>query len=110
MGAQYSLGHRFGEVTVENFRLELANIIDIDFDMNGTNGLEYTSDEALEKGYTSDLEYYLETAVSLHGKTKKAIVHALQLAFSDDDYVDYQYVILEKEDGFIVSVAYMYRA
>lgn len=36
----------------------LTELASIDADFNGENGDEYTSDEALEAGFESDLEYY----------------------------------------------------
>ncbi len=49
-------------ITEGNYREELLSLVNTDEDFTGFNGLDYTSEEAIKKGFTSDFDYALSIA------------------------------------------------
>lgn len=101
-----SLHHVLGKVSKDDFKNDLIALIDFDEDINGNNGIEYTRDEAVEKGYESTIEWAVTESVNELGMTEEAIKSAVDEAVGNDGhYENIEVVVYEYSDHFVVSVA-----
>jgi hypothetical protein len=108
MGRTYSLGHTVRYISKGNYTNDLVDLIDFDEDLNGNNGHEYISEEAIKKGYDSDLEFKGHEAIGKFGESRKAIEYLIDETIGSQSYYhDVQYDIIEQETMYIVSIAYM---
>ena len=60
-------------------------------DFNGDNGEEYTSDEALEKGFESDLEYYADMYKDLEEEEFLTTMINCMCNYADDWEIEFIY-------------------
>lgn len=76
-------------------------LYDVDNDFNGTNGEEFVSDDAINAGYKSDLEYVRDLIISNNNggqrKTVEFVVqNFLSELFADTEWYEFwNYEILE---------------
>lgn len=93
-------------VTVENFEQLMWELFEEDNDFNGNNGRGYTSDEATEKGFSSDLQYAIETTESF--KLEKRIDNvARYFKKLNKGYYDIiEYDLMEVSEGIVFSIIY----
>jgi hypothetical protein len=110
MSKTYSLGHRVLQVSKNNFKQDLLELIDFDEDLIGTNGEDYTREEALEKGFDSTVAWLTNEAIEQFGETQVAIEHLIDRALGEDDYYhSYEHTInYNSNDGiFTVFISFM---
>lgn len=63
----------------QNEEIDLSQIFGFDEDFNGNNGEEFTSQEAIDNGFESDLEYHTYEAEELYpNDIEKMINHVLE--------------------------------
>lgn len=92
----------------KDFKEGLSLLLNINDDINGNNGIEFVSKEAVANGYKSTLAYIVDVAVKNHGTTAKAIECAINMTFlNDPDYADFKFVIIPEDDRFVVILAYV---
>ena len=93
---------------------ELKGLFDDDF--NGNNGEEYTSEEAISKGYNSNLSCCFDLlkkevsdALPLVEKYFHVIQKLIDMNYSDSYYKGYAYTVEKLDENRIhVSIAYHY--
>ena len=80
---------------------------DLDTDLVGDNGLEFVSDEAKDKGFESELDYYIHLAESKSGNREHVIEDVLTRAsnYWKNYYQDTEFSICEIQEGYMVSIA-----
>lgn len=101
------LGHVFKKIDKNNFQQDLINFFEFDNDISGSNGIEYTSKEALDAGYKSTAEFIVKQVIDSHGETKKAIENAINSAIGNDGYyAEIKLEVEELDDRYYVSLAY----
>ena len=83
---------RDGEMTLENGK----ELLEFDSDFNGENGLEYTSQEAQDNGYESDLELVYENTNNYVDFISEFIVNY------GGTYSDYSLSTIKIEEGVLV--------
>lgn len=85
---------------LDEAKKDLFEFASFDMDLSGENGIEYTSDKAIENGFESELDYIL----SLHNNVEdliRAVLDSLCKSFdSVADYIDYKYI--DNENNFVV--------
>ena len=78
-----------------------------DDDFSGRNGEEYTSNGALERGYTSDAENIFNMRLEKGETIIEAIYSTLKSQYEDPYYADYRIDITEQDDAYIIATTYM---
>lgn len=73
------LGHVFKKIDKNNFQQDLINFFEFDNDISGSNGIEYTSKEALDAGYKSTAEFIVKQVIDSHGLINFYIFYNLSL-------------------------------
>ena len=95
------------KVSMSNIHEDMEDLTDSDF--NGENGIEYVSEEAMNLGFDSNLDFAISrAAIAHHGDLKKIISEVLEECYGDSSYYrKMTYHILELDEStMIVSVAY----
>ena len=79
-----------------NWEEKLHELLSIDCDWSGDNGIEYTSGEAIEEGYESDLDY----AIARAKEKSDDVINLVQYVLED-------FVTDQQEIGYYIEVEYM---
>ena len=85
-------------------------LFDVNNDFNGVNGKDFTSREALDAGFESDLEYVSDLIVSSDVGCRKSVEFVVQSFLSElfkdtDWYASWNYEILEHPNWGTIGVA-----
>ena len=101
------LGFAAREVSRETLLEDLSELLDSDF--NGDNGGEYTSKEALDNGFESDLEMAVHEAKIKFGENIRDIVeYVIDKDYNQDYYQEYAKKLFEiDKDNLLVALAYL---
>lgn len=85
--------------------LDLSRIFGDDEDFNGNNGKDFTSQEALDNGFSSDLEYHTFMAEELYqNDTEKIAEHVLdKFMHMNKSYYEMEIDVTENGTQTIVS-------
>lgn len=99
-------------INKDNFEEKLFELLScLDADLVGENGPEFVSKEALDNGFNSDLDYYINKALKENNNLKDIIESVLTQSsiFWNNYYDDTKISCLELEDQLFVSVAVLDR-
>lgn len=91
-----------------NLKDALFNLFNIDEDHNGNNGEEYLTEDAKEKGYKCNLDYWIDD-VLLNVRGIYYIVGQIVQEFLDNDsyYLDMSFEIQEHQDITFVAISWI---
>lgn len=108
--SKLQLGHSLQLIYKKNFYDQLSHCLDdIDSDMIGLNGPEYTSKEALNAGFNSTASYVAHEVIKEFNVTPLAVANFICETLGDDDYYkEIEYSIIDQPDVFIVGIAYTF--
>lgn len=96
------------KMTAENWKTEVKELYAENSDWSGENGLDYVKKEAIQAGFTSNLDFTVAEAIQNHPDDwEKALdeVHEEFKAQEGGYYKSVQIAKLEAEDGLYVSLA-----
>lgn len=111
MSKEYTLYSILVEVEAanrEDLLKALASMSDFDCDFNGENGIDYTWEEALNKGFESNLEYLLDKVKDIKNDVECVEAFVDEWMETDDDYYhDYKLNYLTDSNGnvFVISLS-----
>ena len=91
----------------EDLLQSLKYISNFDCDFNGENGLEYVCDEAINLGFESNQDYYLDTVKEI--QDDEACVKAYIDYWMNTDvnyYLKSSYDVLKNKDGHVTAIAF----
>lgn len=100
------------DMTLDQLKAEIFKIFDEDD--NGNNGEEYLEQEAKEKGYSSNAEYFImenmilsqmEYIIMSQNEKVYDFEKIIPYAYRSDYYIDYKADFTYTTDGIIISIA-----
>ena len=103
-----------GKNNAKKIKEKLLDISCCDEDWNGNNGLEFVDEEAQEKGYESNQEYYADYVLEDEELEDKAHIERIFETYldywlgNDSYYVGYETMYNWIGKTLVVSVAYMW--
>ena len=85
-------------------------LFDVNNDFNGTNGEDFTSDTALDRGFASDLELTQDVMRQAHAMTpmnvEAIVAYFLNVLFDDEEWYNaYKYELIKHPTMGVIGVS-----
>ena len=84
----------------------LRNMADFDMDFNGDNGEDYTWEEALEKGFESNLEYVIDEVKDIENDEECVKTFFEEWMENDGYYAEYEVNCLTDTKGRVTAISF----
>lgn len=96
-------------ITEKNTKESLKELFSFDADFNGDNGLEYTSQKALDSGFESDIDYFVEEAMNSRWGVRDRVNYILtEFMRKNGNYYTEKVEFLEVQEGTVVTLGMRY--
>lgn len=96
-------------ITEKTMREDLKELFSFDEDFNGNNGLEYVSEQALNLGFESDRDYFVEEAMKNYWTVSSRVSFILkEFMRMNGSYYTEDVEFLEVEEGTVVTLSMRY--
>jgi len=97
-------------IRINHLEEDLFNFFEnFDCDVTGQNGKDYTVPEAVELGYNSSVEYWIDEAKKKHDNPKdivQSVLWDVENTYSSGEYIGAETSVIETKDGIVIAFAY----
>lgn len=82
-----------------------SSIVEIDLDLSGENGIEYTRADALDNGFETTIEYIADNVKNIEDNEELVKAFYDECFQHDTYYSHYEYATLTNDSGVIYAIA-----